>query len=132
MSKDEIISKISELAKKHNEIDEVYIGDFKDAELLEIRAEDLIIEYCELNGYLINGFPTEKRKLSEEDLEEDYFSRERFQLYLDTLVIQQSDVADLMWHFTSSFWPDQFSSKQKYIEIVTEQVNCGVFYDIEL
>ena len=66
MNTEEIKLKITELASKHQETD-----NDDDAELFEMEAEDLIIAYSEDKGYLINGFPTEKRKLPEEELEED-------------------------------------------------------------
>ena len=53
-------------------------------------GEELIIENCVSQGYLVNGFPTEKRKLSEEELGEDYFCRERYQLYLGQVVFNLS------------------------------------------
>lgn len=133
MTVEQIKVKITELAKQHAAIDEACIDDFKDAELLEINAEDLIIAYCEKKGYLVNGFLTEKRQLSEDELDdEDYFSRERFQLYLDILTYQIDDVADLTWHFTESFWPEEFTSKEDFIAQAKERVECGIVYDISL
>ena len=67
MTPEEIKLKITELASKHQETD-----DNGDAELFETEAEHLIVAHCEEKGYLIKGFPTEKRKLPEEELEEAY------------------------------------------------------------
>lgn len=133
MTLEEIKSKITELAKKHAAIDEDSLGTFDDAELLEWQANGLIISYCEENAYLINGFPTEKRKLSEEELDDDdYFCRERFDLYIDMLTCQKEDVAELAWHFADSFWPETFESKTYYVESAKERLECGVFYDVTL
>jgi len=67
-----------------------------------------------------------------DELDEDYFCRERFQLYLDLLSLEKEDVADLTWFFVSAFWPAQFSDKQDYLMTIKEQIECGVFYDVEL
>lgn len=75
---DIIRAKIVELAQEHKATGDD-LDDFKDAELIEKEVEQLIVKYCEAKGYLVNGFPTEKKQLPEEELEEDYFSRERFQ-----------------------------------------------------
>ena len=127
-----IIKKIQELGSRHANIQEIGIDDFKEAELLEIEAEDLIISYCEKMGYQISGFPMDKRLISEDDLEEDYFSRERFQLYLDILTMEKVDVAELTWYYVCSFWPTQYADKQEYKLTVKEQIECGVFYEVEL
>jgi len=131
MTLNEIKENLKLLAKKHHSIAENDLDAFEDAELIELKAEKLIIAYCEQNNYLINGFPTEKKKI-EEELEEDYFCRERYQLYLDTLLIEKEDVAELMWCYTSSFWPDYFDTKEEYVQTIKEQVATGVFYDVDL
>jgi hypothetical protein len=127
-----IIKKILELGSRHANIREIGIDDFKEAEILEIEAEDLIISYCEQKGYQINGFPIDKRMLAEDELEEDYFCRERFQLYLDMLTLEKDDVAELTWCNVSNFWPKQFTDKQEYLNTVKEQIECGVFYEVQL
>lgn len=117
--------KFIQLAKKHNTSDE-----FKHAELLELQAEQFIIEYCESQNYLISGFPTEKRAIKD-NLDEDYFSRERYQFYLDNLLVQKEDVANLMWLYVSHFWPDYFDSKEEYLQSIKQQLESGVFYEVD-
>lgn len=131
MNIQEIIAKIKELAKRHQTIDEVGLDEIKDAEQIEYEAEQLIIDYCVSQNYLINGFPTEKLSIAD-DLDDDYFSRERYQIYLDSLTIEKDDIADLMWHYTSSFWPNYFDSKEEYIETINHQIKSGVFYNVDL
>lgn len=127
-----IIEKIREIASRHASIQEVGIDEIKESELLEIEAENLIISYCEKMGYQVYGFPMDKRNVDEDKLDEDYFCRERFQLYLDLLSLEKEDVAELMWFFVSTFWPAQFSNKQQYLLTIKEQIESGVFYDVEL
>jgi hypothetical protein len=131
LNKDEIILKLALLAEEHKATGDD-LDDFKDTELIEIEAEQLIVKYCEAKEYLINGFPTEKKQLPEEELEEDYFCRERYQLYLDTLAPQKYDVAELMWCYVSNFWEGQYESKQEYIQNMKDNLDSGIFYDVSL
>ncbi len=131
MEIEEIKHKITELAKEHQVVDLPIIDEIQFSEMIEIEAEDLIIAYCERQGYLINGFPTEKRKIVEEEFEDDYFCRERFQLYLDTLAIEKEDVAEIWWHYNNSFWPDWAVEKDSFLNELKENLENGV-YDIEL
>jgi hypothetical protein len=108
------------------------LSDEKDAEQIELEVEQLITSYCEEKGYLVNGFPTEKRQVPEEDLEEDYFCRERYQLYLDTLATQKEDVAELKWCYVSNFWADQYESKEEYLQSLKDNLDSGVFYDVTI
>ena len=55
-----------------------------------------------------------------------------YQFYLDRLIIEKEDIADLMWHYTSSFWPNYFESKKEYEETINHQIKSGVFYDVTL
>lgn len=126
---DEIKLKINQLAQKHHGIDENGIDEFKVFEFLEFEAVHLIISYCEEKKYLIEGFPTEKMKIKDQ-LDEDYFCRERYQYYLDCLTVKKEDVAELIWYYVSSFWPDSFESKQEYILTIKEQLNSADFYEI--
>jgi hypothetical protein len=131
MTIQEIKNSISELAKRHAAIDEKNIGDITHAELLESQAQDLIIAFCEAKGYLVNGFPTEKRQIEEEELDDD-FSQEYFLLYLDILTYQKEDVAELTWHYAESFWPETFESKEDFIAQAKERAESDSFYDVSL
>lgn len=134
----EIKQRITVLAQKHAAIDEITLGDFKYAELLESDAKHLIVQYCENQDYLVNGFPTEMRRryendeISDDEYDEDYFCEERYDLYLNTLTLEKPDVADLTWHYVSSFWPDQFDSKEEYLESMKDMIEGGGFYDVSL
>ncbi len=123
---EEIKNKIKNLAEKHIQCDD---DSYDEAELIEIEVENTVVEYCQMNNYLINGFPTEMRKLPLEELEEDYFCRERFQFYLDTLATQHEDVLELMWCYVSNFWEDQFESKENYIEMLKEALTSEIYYE---
>ena len=131
MTAEDVKQEISELAKKHEAIDEQTISDFNDAEYIELMAEELIIAYCEHNGYMINGFPTDKRQQLSEEEQEEYFCRERFHLYLDRLAIEKEDIAEFWWFYHNCFWPQCVETKEKFLEQIKEQLESG-FHDIEL
>jgi len=127
----DIIFKLKLLAQEHKTIGDD-LEDYKDAELIEQEAEQIIVGYCEAKGYLINGFPTEKRQLPEDEFEVDYFCRERYQFYLDNLAIKYGDVADLTWCYVSNFWNDQYESREEYLQSLKDNLDSGVFYDVTI
>ncbi len=131
MTIDNLKKAILKLRELWESIDEKTIGDFKDAELIEIEAEDLIVSYCEYQGYMINGFPTEKWRVFDEELYDNYFTRERYRLYLDSLSLDKNDVVELWWFYNKSFWPDWVDSKEVFIKEIKERIENN-FYDIEL
>lgn len=124
-----IKKEILKLAKMHAETTDDLDG-LKDAEICEEEAENIIVKYCIEKGYLVNGFPTEKTKFEDEEEEEEYFCQERYRLYLDTLCIQKDDVAELMWFYNNSFWPDFKVSKKEFISFTKDFAEKG--YDITL
>ena len=131
MTKEQIKNKIEVLAKQYHQADEEELG-FEIIYLYEQEALNCIVQFCESKGFLINGFPTHKRLIIPEEEQGDYFTDERFQFYLDCLVIEKEDIADLMWNYTSKFWPDYFESKEVYIETINFQLNSSNFYDVNL
>lgn len=117
--------KLSALASKHQTTGDEWDGIF-DAEILESDAQDLIIKYCEDNNYQVEGFPHEKMKLlGLGEIDEDYFNMQRYQLYIDTLTLQKEDVSELTWHYVSSFWPDQYESKEDFLDFVKVHIKTG-------
>lgn len=114
----EIIEKLFELGKKHNSIEEKGMNEIKEAELIEQEAFHLILQYCDEQGYSVDGFPHEKRNLPEEEIDEDYFCHDRFRLFLDILTLDNNDVAELMWAYVSAFWPNVAETKHEYIKMI--------------
>ena len=129
METQEIKDKITELAQKYQLADEDAIG-FEMVYLYEQEAEDLIIGYCEQKRYLIEGFPTEKRKTIPLELQDDYFCKERFQFYLDKLSLQKHEIAVLTYHYQKSFWPDSIGTFEEFIEMLQFQMDSSNFYDV--
>lgn len=125
MKLQEVKNKIAELAIQHHAINEKHITDELYAcETIEEEVNELIIAYAEHKGYLINGFPTQKREeITDEDEADDYFCVERFELYLDTLCIQQPNILELCWFYNNTFWPDTFETKEDFLQMIQATIN---------
>jgi hypothetical protein len=128
----QIVEKINELAVRHQALGN-NLEDLEDAEWLEAEAQGLISDYCEQVGLQVEGFPHEKRKLAldNDEYDEDYFCKERFQLYIDILTLENEVVAGLNWHFVNSFWPGEFNDNIDFIESIKARIASGVFYDLK-
>jgi len=131
MTAEEVKERIAALQQKHDATSDD-LSDLSEAEMYEVEAEELIVAYCEERGYLVNGFPTEKRNLDDEEYDEEYFSTERFRLYLDTLAVEKEDVADILYYYHSSFWPDFYETKQDFLDQIKVQLEGGRFYGVEI
>lgn len=129
----EIKQQIKDLAEKHHavQLPELY-DELQAVEMIEAQALQLIVAYCEDRGYQIDGFPTAKRKLiEEEDLDEDeYFTQERYEWYICRLTLEKEDVAELYWFYQNSFWPDYHESQMDFIQHLKNQIESG-FFQIE-
>lgn len=68
----------------------------------------------------------------DEEYYDDYFCRERYRLYLDLLLVEKDDVAELMWFYNDLFWPGTFKSKAEYINQVKAYLASGKMYTLEL
>ncbi|HEY6143129.1 MAG TPA: hypothetical protein VIV55_06815 [Flavobacterium sp.] len=117
------------------EIHEVWdvIGDcvdcFKYGEIHESYVVEIISDYCVSKGYEVEGFPIQKRELAEiQNLHgEDYFCHERYIKYLDILAIQHEDVFELMYFYSSTFWPEQFYEEEEYRQRLLDYISCNVY-----
>lgn len=91
------------------------IDDDKYAEIDEGYIRTLIATYCEEQGYEVEGFQTEKRELGKtnNDYDEDYFSWERYEKYIDILCLEKEDVLELRFFYYQTFWSDQVTSSQQ-------------------
>ena len=130
MTKEQIKNKIEVLAKLHHQADEGLLG-FEIIYLYEREALNNIVQYCECKGYLINGFPTQKRLIILEENHEDYFNDERFQYYLDLLSLQNEEVAELNYTYQKSFWPDCIKTLEEFMASIQFQINSTNFYEVD-
>jgi hypothetical protein len=105
---------------------------FNYSEIHESYVIEIISSYCIDKGYEVEGFPIQKRILSliNGGVDEDYFCYNRYVKYLDVLATNHEDVFELMYFYSSTFWPEHFSSKKQYKEILLDYISCDV-YEIE-
>jgi hypothetical protein len=100
------------------------VEDLKETDFLEQKAFNLIIEYCQKMQYKADGFPS--TSTAEEELTEEHWM-----LYVDKLTLVHDDVAQLHWHWVTSFWPKEYESFEVFLDMIKERIG-GSFYDVEL
>ena len=108
------------------------LDDDKYGEIYESEVRTLIMDYCESKGYEVEGYPFEKRILGETDeyYDEDYFCYERNLKYLDILAVTKEDVLELMYFYSTTFWPDQVGTIEEYKDYL-KKGNENDPYDIQ-
>jgi hypothetical protein len=117
------------------EIHEVWdvLGDcldcFKYGEIHESYVVETISDYCVSKSYEVEGFPIQKRELAlmNTDFDEDYFCHNRYIKYLDVLATQYDDVFELMYFYSSTFWPEHFYDEKIYKERLLDYISCDVY-----
>jgi hypothetical protein len=128
MTVEEIKQKILETHPSWNTTDDSIDGD-KYAESHEGYIRELIADYCEAQGYVVDGFPTEKRELGKtnEYYDEDYFTWERYERYIDLLCLEKEDVLELRFFYYNTFWPDQVTSKEELLAEITHNFKIKLY-----
>lgn len=99
---DNVKARIDQLYTKWKSTGDDYDG-LQDAECIESEVQDLILNYCEENGYNINGLTVEKLKAR---IEDDIFDDDEYTQFIDRLALKYNDVAELLWFYHHTFWPD--------------------------
>jgi len=123
MTKEEIFKAMNELALQHASSGDE-LEDLKDSDWFESQAFYLIVDYCKSMNYQVGRFPD---SIANDDSTE--ISEKHLMLYADKLTLTNSDVAELHWHWVSSFWPDQFKDKEEFLDSTATRISGG-FYDI--
>jgi hypothetical protein len=102
---------------------------FKYGEIHESFVIELISDYCIGKSYEVDGFPIQKRELStiNNNYDENYFCYERYIKYLDVLATRYDDAFELMYFYSSTFWPGQFYDKERYKEQLLDYIACDVY-----
>jgi hypothetical protein len=108
------------------------IEDFTTAEIYENAVRSMIIDYCEGEGYEVEGFPFQKRILGETDehYDEDYFCFWRYVKYLDILATTKDDVLELLYFYSCTFSKDLEITKDDYRKDLLEYIRVNI-YDVE-
>ena len=100
MSIAHVQERLFELAKAHHAIDDPGLDELKDAEIIEAQAMGLILDHCRSQSHL----PDKAVPMAAQ------------QRVLDRLALEKDDVAELMWFYTSHFWPGTFENRQDYLD----------------
>lgn len=102
---------------------------FKYGEIHESYVVEIISDYCISKGYEVEGFPMQKEALATKNnaYDEDYFCHNRYIKYLDVLATKYDDVFELMYFYSSTFWPEQFYDEKLYKERLLDYISCDVY-----
>jgi hypothetical protein len=123
MTYTEIQKQLLELAKEFKN-DEV---DLEDAEILERSALKKIAEFI-FSNQLHQGVYTEDI-LPEQPSQ---WSSDRLSYFIDFISLKDDTILDLNWMYKSTFWSEEFESKEYYIVLLKEMIeNKELFYDLE-
>lgn len=126
---------IESIKNRITEIHEIWkiVGATRDCNNFSKIHESFVIQivsnYCVTQGYEVEGFPIQKRifEILNANYDEDYFCHDRYVKYLDVLATQYDDVFELMYFYSSTFWPVQFYDKKRYKELLLDYVNYDVY-----
>ena len=123
MTYTEIQKQLLELAKEFKN-DEV---DLEDAEILERSALKMIVDFI-ISNQLHQGVYTEDI-LPEQPSQ---WSSDRLSYFIDFISLKDDTIFDLNWMYKSTFWSEEFESKEHYIVLLREMIeNKEIFYDLE-
>ena len=112
MEHTELYIKLTQLAEQHKSTGDE-LEDIKDSDSIEMEAQEMIYQYC-----LDMNYKTPLKFLENKpDFDDDNTFGEK-KWFIDTLIISHADVAEISYHLVSKFWPEEFSSKEDYIESV--------------
>ena len=123
MTYTEIQKQLLELAKEFKN-DEV---DLEDAEILERSTLKMIVDFI-ISNQLHQGVYTEDI-LPEQPSQ---WSSDRLSYFIDFISLKDDTILDLNWMYKSTFWSEEFESKEHYIVLLKEMIeNKELFYDLE-
>jgi hypothetical protein len=113
------ITVISEIYTRYSNM----VADSDGKTFLGKKAFNLILEYCQKMQYKADGLP------STSTVEE--LTEEHWMLNIDKLTLVHDDVAQLHWHWVTSFWPKEYESFEVFLEMIKARID-GSFYDVSL
>jgi hypothetical protein len=128
MEVESIKSKIIEIHKTWKTLRD-NIDCYKYGSIHESCVIQIIAEYCIVQGYEVEGFPIQKRiyEILNANYDETYFCHDRYVKYLDVLATQHDDVFELMYFYSSTFWPKQFYNEKRYKETLLDYIRDDIY-----
>lgn len=134
---------VTEIKKIKNEIISIhktwlinnddFLEDLKFAEINEQQVREILTTYCESKNYEVNGFPNKHRELgiTNYNYDCDYFTWERWELYLQTLAMEREDVFELYFFYNNLFWPYSAETKEQFkAQLPFDITNSDVDFEI--
>lgn len=123
MEHSEIFIELTRLAEQHKLTGDD-LEDVKDSDSIEMDAWEVVYQYC-----LDRDFKTPQKFLENKPVfvDDNTFGEKKW--FIDTLIVSSADVSEISYHLVSQFWPEEFSSKEDYIESVIEHLESpDLFY----
>lgn len=121
MEHPELYIKLTQLAEQHQSTGDE-LEDIKDSDSIEIEAWEIIYHYC-----LDMDYKTPLKLLIHKPaFEEDNIFGEK-KWFIDTIIVSQTDVAEIAYHLVSNFWPEEFSSKEDFIESTEAYLEASLY-----
>jgi hypothetical protein len=123
MEHSEIFIELTRLAEQHKLTGDD-LEDVKDSDSIEMDAWEVVYQYC-----LDRDFKTPQKFLENKPVFDDDNTFGEKKWFIDTLIVSSADVSEISYHLVSQFWPEEFSSKEDYIESVIEHLESpDLFY----
>jgi len=123
MEHSEIFIELTRLAEQHKLTGDD-LEDVKDSDSIEMDAWEVVYQYC-----LDRDYKTPQKFLENKPVFDDDNTFGEKKWFIDTLIVSSADVSEISYHLVSQFWPEEFSSKEDYIESVIEHLESpDLFY----
>ncbi|PRX38762.1 hypothetical protein [Salegentibacter salegens] len=114
MKFEEVKSKIEIISANIIQAEEKGLNDLTDIELQENIMRELIFDYCVAKNYEVDEFPFKQFKKIENNepgYDEDYFSWQHTEYYLDKLTLEKKDIFELRKIALQKYYPNCSSQK---------------------
>lgn len=121
MEQPELYIKLTQLAVQHQSTGN-NLEDIKDSDAIETEAWEIIYQYCIDLNYKTPLELLEKKPVFEDDVT---FGKKKW--FIDTIIVSQADVAEIAYHLVSKFWPEEFSSKEDFIESTEAYLEASLY-----
>jgi hypothetical protein len=112
---------LTRLAEQHKSTGDE-LEDIKDSDSIEMEAWEIIYQYC-----LYMKYKTPLKLLENKPTFEDVNSIGEMKWFIDTLIVSHADVAEISYHLVSQFWPEEFSSKEDFIESTEAYLETSIY-----
>ena len=121
MEHPELYIKLTQLAEQHKSTGEE-LEDIKDSDSIEMEAWEIIYQYC-----LDMDYNTPLKLLENKPAFDDDNTFGEKKWFIDTLIVSNAVVAEISYHLVSQFWPEEFSSKEDFIESTEAYLEASLY-----